>query len=126
MISDQPEFVPPESDKHSGWLVKDGKVLASLEICDSRRSRAVGLLGREGIDGAILLTPARSVHSFGMKFGLDVAFLNASGVVVRTMRLHRNRVTLPAWRACCVVEAEAGAFGQWDLSLGDELEVRRL
>ena len=58
------------------WLVRDGTVLASVEVARSRAARRKGLLGRDGIDGALLLTPARSVHTLGMRFDIDVAFLD--------------------------------------------------
>jgi hypothetical protein len=107
-----------------GWLVRDGDVLASLEIPTGWKRRALGLLGRPGIDGAMLLRPARSVHSFGMQFDLDVAFIDANNIVIRTLRLHRNRLTPPVWRARSVLEAEAGSFGLWELKIGDEVEIR--
>jgi hypothetical protein len=107
-----------------GWLVRDGNVLASLEIPIGWKRRALGLLGRPGIDGAMLLRPARSVHSFGMRFDLDIAFIDSKNVVVRTLRLHRNRLTPPVWRARSVLEAEAGSFGRWELKIGDEVEIR--
>ena len=107
-----------------GWLLRDGKVLASLEIPDSHGLRARGLVGRDGIEGAMLFRRCRSVHSIGMRFELDVAFLDADDVVIRTLRLPRRRVTLPVWKARSVLEAEAGAFGRWDLDIGDQLEVR--
>lgn len=112
----------PEST--AGWLVRDARVLASLEIPATRRARAIGLLGRRGIEGAMLIRPARSVHSLGMRFDLDVAFLDAEGVVIRTLRLHRNRITPPVWRARAVLEAEAGSFGHWELKIGDVMEIR--
>ena len=56
------------------WLLREGEVLAALEVTESREERMVGLLNRDGIDGAILIRPARSVHSVGMAFSLDVAF----------------------------------------------------
>jgi uncharacterized protein len=108
----------------SGWLVREARVLASLEIPTTRKARAIGLLGRAGIDGAMLVRPARSVHSIGMRFDLDVAFLDANGVVIRTLRLHRNRITPPVWRARSVLEAAAGSFGQWELKIGDVVEIR--
>jgi uncharacterized membrane protein (UPF0127 family) len=105
------------------WLVRDGEVLASVEVARSRSARRKGLLGREGIEGALLLAPARSVHTLGMKFDIDVAFLDGDGVVRRTVRMSRNRVGLPCWPARSVVEAEAGAFARWNLSAGQRLEV---
>lgn len=106
------------------WLVRDGRVLASLEIPAKRKAKAKGLLGRNGFDGAILLKGVRSVHTIGMKFDLDIALLDQDNVVIKTLRLHRNRVSAPIFRARAVLEAEAGAFGDWELKIGDELEIR--
>lgn len=115
---------PSESAIEDGWLVRDGIVLASLEIPRGRKARARGLLRRPGIEGAMLLRPARSVHSFGMRFDLDVAFIDADDIVIRTLQLHRHRITPPVWRARAVLEAEAGSFGHWELKIGDRIEVR--
>lgn len=119
------ERVRGRRDADSGWVVRDGKVLASVEIPIGRRARATGLLGRDGIEGALYLQPARSVHSFGMRFELDVAFIDSDSVVIRTLKLHRNRLTLPVWRARSVLEAEAGSFRKWELKIGDHIEIRR-
>lgn len=106
------------------WLVRDGKVLATLEVADSWRARTGGLLGRDGIEGALLLRPARSVHTFRMRFPIDVAFVDRELCVIRMLTLAPNRITLPVPRARAVLEAEAGAFGSWGLQLADQLEVR--
>ena len=106
------------------WLLRDGDVLASLEIAESRRDRRRGPLGRDGIEGAILLRPARSVHTVGMRFPLDVAFCDADLRVVRVVRMPRHRVSRLVWRSRAVIEAEAGAFDRWKLRPGDELEVK--
>lgn len=116
--------LPASQAADQGWLLRDAKVLASVEIAEGRMAKARGLLGRQSLDGAMLIRGARSVHSFNMAFELDVAFLDADMVVIRTMRLHRNRVTLPVWRARSVLEAEAGAFGRWELKVGDLIEIR--
>jgi uncharacterized protein len=106
------------------WLLRDGEVLASLEVADGRRARARGLLGREGVDGAVLLRPARSVHTVGMRFPIDVAFCDAELRVIRVVTMRRFRVSRPVWRSRAVVEAEAGAFARWRLQPGDQLEVK--
>ena len=107
-----------------GWLVRDGEVLASLELADSPTRRARGLIGRDADGGALLLRRTRSVHSFGMRFDLDVAFLDGDDRVLKVVLLRRRRVTLPVWSARSVLEAPAGSFREWDLRCGDELEVR--
>lgn len=119
-----PSGRPTVSERRPGWLVRDDQVLASLEIADGHIAKGRGLLGRDGLDGAMLIERCRSVHSLAMGFELDVAFLDNDHTVIRTLRLPRNRVALPVWKARSVLEAEAGAFGRWNLVVGDVLEIR--
>ena len=107
-----------------GWLLRDGDVLASLELADSRGARRKGLLGRDGVEGALLLRPARSIHTIGMRFPIDVAWCDAELVVLRVATVARHRVAMPVRGAHAIVEAEAGSFARWGLSVGDKLEVR--
>ena len=106
------------------WLLRDGEVLAALEVTESRRERVQGLLERDGIAGAILIRPARSVHSVGMQFPIDVAFCDRDLVVLRTLGLRPGRITRPSIKGRCVIEAEKGAFARWGLQPGDKLEIR--
>jgi uncharacterized membrane protein (UPF0127 family) len=106
------------------WLLRDGEVLAALEVAENRKERMQGLLDRDGIDGAILIRPARSVHSVGMQFALDVAVCTKDLVVLRTLCLRPGRLTRPSLRGCCIIEAEEGAFERWKLRPGDHLEIR--
>jgi hypothetical protein len=99
-------------------------VLASLEVAGSRRDRSRGLLGRDGIDGAILLRPCRSVHTLGMRFGLDVAYCDGDMRVLRVVHMSPWRVGLPVPRARCAIEAEAGCFARWSLQPGDQLDIK--
>jgi uncharacterized membrane protein (UPF0127 family) len=106
------------------WLLRDGEVLASLEVADTRRARSRGLLGRDGVDGVLLLRPARSVHTLGMRFPIDVAFCDADLRVIRAVTMPRHRVSRLVWRSRAVIEAEAGSFARWNLLPGDQLEVK--
>ena len=106
------------------WLLRDGEVLATVEVADSFGARLRGLIGRDGIEGAYLLRPARSVHTVGMRFPIDVAFCDRDLQVLDTVRMGKHRVGLPRLRANVVLEAEAGAFDRWGLARGDRLEVR--
>ena len=105
------------------WLLRDGEVLAALEIASTRNERRRGLLGRDGIEGALLLKPARSVHTIGMRFPIDVAFCDRELAVVAVRCMRRYRMSRPRLRASCVIEASAGAFDRWGLRVGDRLEV---
>ena len=106
------------------WLVRDGDVLATAEVATDRRSRLVGLLGRDDLEGVLVLRPCRQVHTAGMRFPLDVAFCDGQGRVLRASTLVPWRVSVLVWRAAFVVEARAGSFERWDLRPGDRLEVR--
>jgi uncharacterized membrane protein (UPF0127 family) len=106
------------------WLVRDGDVLASLEVADSVTSRLRGLLRRDGVDGALLITKARSVHTLGMRFPIDVAYCDRDLRVVDVATMRRFRVGRPRMKCRSVLEAEAGAFARWNLRPGDQLEVR--
>jgi len=105
------------------WLVRDGEVLASLELADGRAARRKGLLGRDDFDGVLRLK-ARSVHTFGMRFGIDVALCDVDGTVRRVTTLAPWRLTLPHRRPTIVYEARAGTFREWGLRPGDILDVR--
>ena len=106
------------------WLVSDGNVLASAERAETRRERTRGLLGRSGVEGALVLPRTAWVHTFGMRFDIDVAHLDRSGNVLRTTHMHRNRLGVPVRGADSVVEAEAGSFERWGLQVGMHIEVR--
>jgi len=106
------------------WLLRDGVVLASLEVAGSARARTRGLLGRDSIEGALLLRPASSVHTIGMRFPIDVAYCDRDLMVLGTVTMARNRVGRPRRRARAVIEAAADTFAHWDLQPGQQLEVQ--
>jgi uncharacterized protein len=105
-------------------LVSDARVFASADVASSRSARRNGLLGRDGFEGALVLRPCRWVHTIGLRFPIDVAYLDDEGVVVKAVRMPRHRVGIPVWKARTVIEAEAGAFERWGLRVGDVIEVR--
>ena len=106
------------------WLLRDGDVLASIEVAHGIGSRARGLLGRGGFDGALLLRPAKQVHTIGMRFALDVAFLDRDLTVLATTSMRPWRIGAPRVRARAILEAEAGSFERWHLAIGDVLEIK--
>jgi uncharacterized protein len=106
------------------WLVSDARVLASAEVAADSGERRRGLLKRDGIEGALVIEPCRWIHTIGMRFPIDVAYLDADGIVVKTIQMHRHRMGIPVWRAHSVIEAEAGAFARWGLRVGDLVELR--
>ena len=106
------------------WLLRDGEVLASVEVASSLVGRSRGLLGKKSFEGALLLRGTRSVHTIGMRFPIDVAFLTEDMQVVAVATLAPQRIALPRRRGRSVLEAEAGAFARWGLEAGDQLEIK--
>lgn len=106
------------------WLLRDGQVLASLEIADSLVERVKGPLGRDRSNGALLIRRVKGAHGFGVRSSLDVAYLDAKLVVVRTRRMRPFTVAPPIMRARDVLLAEDGAFERWSLKRGDHLEIK--
>ena len=107
------------------WLLRDGDVLCSLEVAEGARGRGRGLLGRDGLDGALLLRPAIQVHTLGMRFAIDVAYVDGSMRVIDVVTpMAPWRLGAPRVRARGAIEAAAGSFERWGLHVGDELEIR--
>ena len=106
------------------WLVRDGDVLATAEVAASAKARRRGLLGRDDVDGVLVIRPCRHVHTAGMRFPIDVAFCDSRGTVLHTCTMTPWRVSRVVPRAAFAVEARAGAFDRWRLRAGDQLELR--
>ncbi|NEA58428.1 DUF192 domain-containing protein [Streptomyces sp. SID13666] len=94
-----------------------------LEIAASYRARTRGLLGRDGLTGALLLTPATSVHTVRMRFAIDVAYLDRRLRVLAVRTMPPGRLGRPRLRARHVLEAEAGAMERWGLRRGVRVEI---
>ena len=100
--------MPGPSSLSPQWLVLDDRVPATLEVAGSRRARGRGLLGRDGIDGVLLLDPARSVHTLGMRFPIDVAHLDADHRVLQVTTMAPEPARAPGVAARAILECEAG------------------
>ena len=72
------------------------------------------------------IVPCESVHTFFMKFPIDLVYLD------RQRRVRKVRHAVPAWRmsACLsahsVLELPAGTAKQTGTAVGDELEIEKL
>lgn len=95
-----------------------------LEIADSGRERRRGLLGRDGVAGALLLSPANAVHTVRMRFAVDVAYLDRELRVLAVRTMRPWRLGRPRPRARHVLEAQAGAMRGWGLGRGARVVVR--
>lgn len=107
--------------RHQSRLWVDGSDVAPLLVADRYLARTRGLLGTRGLVGALLISPGNSVHGIGMLYPLDVALINAEFQVLHTLVLHPFGATRPRRGVKHVLEAERGAFADWDLRVGSQL-----
>lgn len=114
----------PRAPLPTAWLVSEGRVLASADVANTAATRRRGLIGRGFVEGAFVLTPCRWVHTVGMRVDLDVAYVDAEGTVIKVERLKPWRIAAPVRKCRTVVEAAAGSFERWNLTVGDRVEVR--
>jgi uncharacterized membrane protein (UPF0127 family) len=83
----------------------------AVEIPETRRERARGLLGRVGLseEEGLLLERCRSVHTFGMGFPIDAVLLDARWRVVRVVPMRPGRLLLPRPGVRHVLEVAEGS-----------------
>jgi hypothetical protein len=104
-----------------------GGVLAHLDVADTLWTRTRGLLGRDslGPDQGLWIKPCNSVHTFFMKFPIDLIFLDRE---LKVRRLYEavppNRVVLPML-AHSVIELPAGFLTNNHFNLGERVYVDR-
>ena len=113
---------PAADDRRLGV---DGRDVGPLEWARSGRARRKGLLGRDGIEGGLLLR-ASSIHTIGMRFTIDVAFCSDRRGAVEVVAVNTivpGRVSRPRLGTRLLLEAEAGSFERWGLVVGSHLEV---
>jgi len=123
-------FLAPLVDQPSGALVLrhagTGAIVADrLEAALDSASRRKGLLGRDGLPpgSALVIAPSNAVHTFSMRFPIDVVFVRKTGQVAK-VRAHMPRGRIAAaFRAFAVIELPAGAAEAAGVRPGDRLEV---
>jgi uncharacterized membrane protein (UPF0127 family) len=106
-----------------GTLLIDGREVCEVEIAASGPARRRGLLGRAGVETAILLTPAASVHTIGMRFPVDVAFLDRRLVVREVVTMRPGRLGRLRLRARHVLETEAGGCARLGIRPGARAHI---
>lgn len=98
-----------------------------ITIADSSLSRLIGLTGRRKLDAGcgLLITPSSGIHTFGMRFAIDVLALNKKLQVVRMWEnLPPFRATVISFKIKSVLELPAGQIQQHRIALHDQLEFQ--
>jgi uncharacterized protein len=99
-----------------------------IRLAETGLTRIVGLLGeRELLPGdGLLILPSQGVHTFGMRFPIDIAVLDRHWTVMAKQYAVRPfRFTRIFWNAAAVLELPAGVLHATSTSVGDTLEFDR-
>ena len=102
-------------------LARNVDIATRIEVADTSAKRSKGLLGRSGLGPGegLWIVPCESVHTFGMRFPIDLVYLD------RTHRIRKIRKNVPPWRisACftahSVLELPADSIGEDGAQPGD-------
>lgn len=92
-------------------------------------ARMCGLIGRASLqpNEGLLLLGTRAIHTIGMRFSIDVLFLNTDGWVIHAIHaLKPFRISPYVKNSAMVVELPAGMLHETGTQVGDWIKVTRL
>jgi len=100
----------------------------AAELADSGATRRTGLLKHERLapGEGLWIVPCEAVHTFFMKFPIDLVYLD------KKRKVRKVRHAVPAWRmsACLtahsVLELPAGTVAESGTAVGDILAIEKL
>lgn len=105
-------------------ISRNTELASTVELADTSAKRSKGLLGRNelGPGEGLWIVPCESIHTFGMRFAIDLVYLD------RQHRIRKIRRNVAPWRlsACLtahsVIELASGAIQEQDIQRGDQIE----
>jgi uncharacterized protein len=103
----------------------DRIVARTLLTAFDSKSRRQGLLGHDSLPegSALIIAPSQAIHTFFMRFAIDVAFVSKDGRVLKMRQAVPPRRIAVALRAFAVIELPAGALERSDTRPGDMLRI---
>lgn len=104
----------------------DEKIVRVVNRAYSFRDRVKGLLGKGGLpeSHALWISPCPVIHTFFMKFSIDVIFADKNLKVVSIFySVPSRRVIYGGWKSHSVFELQADQLKRFNLKKGDQLYV---
>ncbi|MFH1442005.1 MAG: DUF192 domain-containing protein [Candidatus Omnitrophota bacterium] len=96
-------------------------------IADTVFTRVKGLLGKQSFDegSALIIKPCNSIHTFFMRFTIDVVFVNSNNAVVKILpKIAPNKISGVYFKAYFAIELPAGTVEKTSTIIGDLLEFK--
>jgi hypothetical protein len=101
---------------------------ADVDVADTSAKRRTGLLRLDHLaqGHGLLIVPCEAIHTFGMKFPIDVVFIDGKKNVVKLRPgMGRWRIAFSFW-ANSVLELAAGSIQAARTEVGDQLAFEKL
>lgn len=101
-------------------------VAGKTAVADTFFRRLKGLLGESSLPegAALVIKPCSAIHTFGMRFAIDVIFLDRNNRVVKTCAAVKpNKVFIGSRNAAVAIELPVGSIERAGVSVGDRLSV---
>jgi uncharacterized protein len=121
-------FLEPllESEPAGQQLLNErtGEVVASeIELAADSKSRNRGLLGRSGLAAGtvLIIAPCNAIHTFFMRFTIDLVFADQNGRVKKVYRRVRPWRIRASFGAFAALELTGGSVAEGTLAAGDRL-----
>lgn len=119
---------PDEPPLRAINVSKDGIVLAEqVEWAGTGPQRRHGLLGRSNLapEEGMYVAPTQWIHTFRMKFAIDIAFMDHNGRVLTVhYALKPNRLSKISLRAVGALELSAGRLRATNTEVGDIIKFQ--
>src|SRR5262249_12564817 len=106
--------------------MRSGRPLARrVELAIDSRSRRRGLLGRDAFEpgSARIIAPCGAIHTFFMRFSIDVVFVGRDGRVRKTCEAVPPRRIALSLGAFAAIELPAGTIGEAEVTRGDRVRL---
>jgi uncharacterized membrane protein (UPF0127 family) len=103
----------------------DGRLLCKARVADAIGTRGIGLLTTKSLapEEGLLIKPCTSVHTWFMRYTIDVVYLTSEGAVVKATTLKPWRFSFGGKGSKNTLELAAGRAQELGLKAGDELRL---
>ena len=118
----------PAGQRYAYNRTRGAYLATDLVLADTHWTRLRGLMATDAEKfpqgSGLWIVPCRGVHTFGMRFAIDVVYLNAEQKVVYVQEnLRPWRMAPVRWSAVSVVELPPGTIGKTQTGVGDVIDV---
>lgn len=132
-VARTPSFLSEAAKARSGTLALVNErtarpIATAVELAATSDTRRRGLLGRDSLDAAaaMIIAPCSSVHTFFMRFPIDIVFVNRDGTVRKIVRNVRPWRIAGSLGAYATIEMAGHALDAHDVGIGDRIAVKLL